>query len=145
MKLNLEIMNIAKTRLDEKLARAAVLGVLRKAGLSFLSSKNVSMSLAVINKKEIKKLNRMYRKKDETTDILSFSEHKSAADLKKIKSRDIFLGELVVCLEDIQEYARKNKLDFKKELATVLAHGTLHLLGFKHGEKMFKIQNNLFH
>lgn len=143
MKLNLEINNQTKTRLDEKSAKAAVLGALKKSGLKFLDKKNISVSLAVVDKKEIRRLNRIYRKKNKTTDVLSFAEYKKKADLKKITSRDIFLGELVACFEDIKNYTRKNRLNSEKELIKVLVHGTLHLLGFKHGKKMFNIQENI--
>lgn len=143
MKLNLEINNQTKNRLDVKLIRLVVLKTLKKSGLKFLSDKNISVSMAVISKKEIKRLNKIYRHQDKITDILSFGEYKNTDHLKKEKKRDIFLGELILCYDDIVKYAKKNKLDFKKEIAKVIAHGTLHLLGFFHGNKMFSIQEEI--
>lgn len=143
MKLNFEINNQTKNRVDKKLIRLVVLKTLKKSGLVFLNNKKISISLAFVSPKEIKKLNRVYRRKDKVTDILSFSEYKTLAHLKKERKHDIFLGELVLCYDDIKGYAKKNKLDLKKELIKAISHGILHLLGFSHGNKMFSIQEEI--
>lgn len=143
MKLNLELNNQTKNRLDLKLIRLVVLKTLKKSRLEFLSHKKISVSVAVVSKKEIKRLNKIYRHKDKVTDILSFAEYQSTGHLKKEKKRDILLGELVLCYDDIKDYAKKDKLDLKKELAKTISHGVLHLLGFNHSDKMFEIQNNI--
>lgn len=140
MKLNLEINNRTKTRLDIKLINGVVLATLKKSGFKFLNKKNISVSVAAVNPAEIKKLNRLYRQKNQPTDILSFAEYQNAARLKKEKKGAIFLGELVICPDDIKKYAKSNKFDYKKELAKTISHGILHLLGFRHGERMFEIQ-----
>ena len=56
---------------------------------------------------------------------------------------ELFLGELILCYDDIKEYAENESLELKEELSKVVAHGILHLLGFEHGEKMFAIQNKV--
>jgi probable rRNA maturation factor len=143
MKLNIEIRNLTRVRLDEKLIRAVILLTLQKSGLKFLLKKNISVSVAFVPPAEIRKLNRTWRKIDCVTDILSFPEYRSAPDLKKDKKSAIFLGELIICPHDIRKYSRKNKLVFKKELAKVISHGILHLIGFEHGKKMFSIQEKI--
>ena len=60
--------------------------------------------------------------------------------LKKIKEKDIFLGEMILCFSDISDYAKKNKRSVKKELAEVAIHGFLHLSGLDHGKEMFQLQ-----
>lgn len=109
--------------------------------------KNVTISLALIAPEEIRKLNKEYRKYDSVTDILSFPEYENIEKIKKAAveklNGELFLGELILCYDDIQEYADKESLDLKEELANVMAHGILHLLGFTHGEKMFKVQNEV--
>lgn len=120
---------------------------LEKSGLNFLARKNITLSIALVSTREIKRLNKTYRKINAVTDVLSFAEFKSAAAIKKAvdKSMDtaVFLGELVLCYTDIKEYACKNKIGLQKELANVVSHGVLHLLGMKHGKKMFAIQNKV--
>ncbi len=140
MRLIIDINNQTQTRLDKKLINSAVLATLKESGIKFLNNKKISISLAFVSLKEIKKLNRAYRHKNQPTDILSFVEYPSAGRLKKEKKGAIFLGELVICPDDIKEYAKSSKFDYKEELAKTISHGMLHLLGFKHGEKMFAVQ-----
>jgi probable rRNA maturation factor len=55
----------------------------------------------------------------------------------------LFLGELILCYDDIRQYADKEGVKVKKELAKVISHGILHLLGFEHGERMFSLQKEV--
>jgi probable rRNA maturation factor len=86
-----------------------------------------------------KKLNKTYRQKNYATDILSF-EGATPQDL----------GELVICPQVLQKQAKEHDLSFKAELAYMLIHGVLHLLGYDHersateAKKMFAIQDQLF-
>lgn len=143
MKLNLEINNLTKTRLDKKMINRVVLAAIKESGFKFLNNKNISVSLAAVDKKEIRRLNKTYRHKNQPTDVLSFAEYKNDGQLKKEKKDAIFLGELVICPDDIKEYAESNKFDYKKELAKTISHGLLHLLGFTHGKKMFAVQDRV--
>jgi len=140
MKLAVEINNKSGARIKKGIFTDVVKKTLELSGFSFLAKKNISISVALVDEKEIKKLNRIYRKKDTVTDILSFAEYKNIAAIRKNKEATIFLGELVLCYNDIRKFAEKNKINFKKELAEVISHGVLHLVGLKHGRKMFAIQ-----
>ena len=79
------------------------------------------ISLALINKKEIKELNRVYRNKNKVTDVLSFN----------LNSKEI-LGEIVICLEQAKRQAQEKKISLEKELKLLTIHGFLHLLGYDH-------------
>jgi len=79
------------------------------------------ISLALVSKKEIKKLNKLYRNKDYVTDVLSFS-----LDTKEI------LGEVVICLDQAKKQAKEKKKSLKSELKLLTIHGILHLLGYNH-------------
>ena len=63
--------------------------------------------------------------------------------LKKSNEQELFLGELILCYNYIKESAIEctSETDSQKELARIIAHGVLHLLGFSHGKKMFTIQD----
>lgn len=143
MKLNLEINNLTKSPIKKELFKVVAKKTLENSGYDFLKKKNISVSLAIVSKVEIKKLNKTYRKKNEPTDVLSFAEYKSIEKIKAVKEKKLFLGELILCYDDIKEFARKNGLNLKKETGTVVSHGILHLLGFRHGEKMFGIQDEV--
>ncbi len=143
MKLIIEINNQTKNRLDKKTARLVILKTLKKSGMEILNNKKISISLALVSLKEIKKLNRIYRQKNRPTDILSFAEYPNASRLKKERKSVIFLGEVITCPDDINKYSKSNELDYRKELAKTISHGILHLLGFRHGRKMLNIQKEV--
>lgn len=153
MKLNLEINNTTKSPIRKKLLEEAVKKTLKAGGLDFLARKYISLSIAIVGAREIKRLNKIYRKVDAATDVLSFAEYKNAEAIKRAGDNrlrqpadgGVFLGELILCYTDIREYARKNKIGLAKELANAVSHGVLHLLGMKHGKKMFEIQERVAH
>ncbi len=113
------------------------------AGYEFLHDKNISISLALLSEEEMQTLNNKYRQRDSVTDVLSFCEYESIEDLKNVSEPEIFLGELILCYDDIGKYAQEKKIELQKEMAKVVSHGVLHLLGFSHSEKMFAIQNKV--
>jgi probable rRNA maturation factor len=102
-------------KLDKNFLKKTVEKILK--GEKF--KKNGEISIAIIDSEEIKKLNRKYRKKNNPTDVLSFG--KAGEDV----------SEIVICPEEV----KKSGKDFKKELAEVVIHGTLHLLGYEHEKK----------
>ena len=51
------------------------------------------------------------------------------------KNRKVLEGELVLCPNVIAKNARENKVNFSRELAFVLAHGVLHILGWRAWER----------
>ncbi len=140
MKLNVEINNLSSCRVREDFFVRIIKETLKLSEYDFLRDKKVSLSLALVKPEEIRKLNKKYRQKNAVTDVLSFAEYKSRASLAKIKEKEVFLGELILCYNDIKEYSQNNKQDVKQELATVVSHGLLHLLGFSHSPKMFRLQ-----
>lgn len=143
MKIILEINNQAKKPIVKNFLETVIKKTAENCGYDFLHNKNISISLAVISKAEIKKINKTYRGANKETDILSFCEYKNKKQIQKVSGKNIFLGELILCYDDIKDYSQKEKIIFRKELAKVVSHGTLHLLGFKHGKKMFDIQENI--
>lgn len=143
MRLCVEINNKSGARIKKELFTDVIKKTLELSSFKFLEKKNISVSIAIVDEKEIKNLNRIYRKKDAVTDVLSFAEYKNIAAIRKSKEATIFLGELILCYNDIRRFARKNKINPKQELATVVSHGILHLLGMKHGQKMFAIQEKI--
>lgn len=96
---------------------------LRKVAKIVLSGENIGrgkdLSVVLIKSATIKKLNQKYRKQNQPTDVLSFEG-------------DEGLGEIVICLKEVKKNAEENKISPKKELAFVLIHGILHLLGYCH-------------
>lgn len=145
MRLNLEFNNADKSPISRQIVEKIILETFRKGGLKKIKNYQVSLSMAVIPEKEIKRFNRIYRKKNRITDVLAFPEFKNSLQLEKSLDveKDVFLGEVLLCYNDIKKYCQKNNRNIKKELAEVIAHGVLHLLGYRHGQKMFEIQKEI--
>lgn len=143
MRLNLEINNTDKIPVKKAFIRKVVLSTLKKSGYLELAKKSLSLSLAWVSEIEIRKINKQYRKKDKATDVLSFCEFEDAVQLKNSAESELFLGELILCYNYIKESASEctSEIELQKELARIIAHGVLHLLGFFHGKKMFALQD----
>lgn len=141
MRLNLEINNQSKNPVKKGFFVTVWQAAFTDKSLTLPAGKNFNLSLALVSKAEIKKINKIWRKKNEVTDVLSFAEFKNLKAIKKSREKEVFLGEIILCYDDIKTYARKNDLKIKAELAKIFLHGILHLLGWKHGKAMFALQN----
>ncbi len=82
-----------------------------------------NLSIAFVSSFEIQKLNKKYRKKDKPTDVLSF---------EKVSNFKEEFAEVVICPSVVRENAKDSKMTLKKELAKILIHGILHVLGYDH-------------
>lgn len=143
MKINLEVNKKVSCPLSGKFLEKVVKDTIKHSGYGFLDSKKITISLALVPEKEIKKINKKYRGRDIVTDVLSFANYESKKDILKEIETTVFLGELIICRDYIKKSARNNRVLFKKELARTVSHGVLHLLGFHHGKKMFSIQDKI--
>ena len=90
-------------------------------------NKKISLSLLLSNNKNIKKLNKYFRNKNKSTDILSFPLNKKVKLLKQA-----YIGDIIISYEFINKpKLQKSKL-FKTKLIKTFIHGFLHLLNFDH-------------
>lgn len=111
--------------------------------MSELERKHVSVSAVATDDAEVQRLNREYRGKDKETDILSFHEYKSKAAIGREASKNVFLGEIIFSVPFIERAAKEDRVPLEVEMAFIVSHGILHLLGFRHGERMFGIQEQV--
>tara|TARA_B100000989_G_scaffold183506_1_gene138111 strand:+ start:35 stop:496 length:462 start_codon:yes stop_codon:yes gene_type:complete len=108
------------------------------------SNKKVSFSLLLSNNKNIKKLNKYFRNKNKSTDILSFPFN------KKIKfSKNTYLGDIIISYNYLNEFKTQDLDLFKKKAIKIFIHGFLHLLGFNHKKnkdyfKMLREENFIY-
>ena len=107
-------------------------------------NKKVTFTLLLSNNKNIKKLNKVFRKKNKSTDILSFPLD------KKIKiSKNTYLGDIIISYNYLDKPRSQDLKLFKEKVIKIFIHGFLHLLGFDHKKnrdhsKMLKEENFLF-
>ena len=89
------------------------------------------------NNKKIKYLNKRFRNKNKSTDVLSFPV---VTNLKI--SNKTYLGDIIISY-NFMNFPKKQKLDtFKKKVTKTFIHGFLHLIGFDHIKyKDFKIMH----
>jgi probable rRNA maturation factor len=118
------------------LSRELAQSSLRREALEFFGVRSVgAVSLYFCDDQEMRQFQRRYRKLDRTTDILSFPtlEVPGAAELMpRLESVERSWGDLVVSLETVERGARRARRTPRDELAEVLVHGFLHLLGMDH-------------
>ena len=114
----------------------------------FFSKKKVFIfSLLLSGSKDIKILNKKFRKKNKSTDILSFpSQNKKDLEKLKTKESQIYLGDMIINFKKLNSKSKKIFLD---HFNVLWIHGLLHLFGYKHKKendykKMFSYEKRFF-
>ena len=107
-------------------------------------NKKVTFTLLLSNNKNIKTLNKVFRKKNKSTDILSFPLNKNI----KI-SKNTYLGDIIISYNYLDKPRSQDLKSFKEKVTKIFIHGFLHLLGFDHKKKrdyskMLKEENLLY-
>ena len=97
--------------------------------VKFFKGKNVTFTILLTNSLNMKKLNKKFRNKNEPTDVLSFPSF-SPNNLKLIKKKNIYIGDIATCYEIIDIRSHEN--NFFLEFDKVWVHGLLHLVGYDH-------------
>ncbi len=90
--------------------------------LEAMGKSGSSATIAFVSDKTIRKLNQQFRGVDKPTDVLSFPDDGSDANL----------GDIAVSVETAAMQAKENGLSFDGEIAQLILHGLLHLSGFDH-------------
>ena len=102
--------------------------------IKIYKKKVIYCTLLLTGEKEIKKLNKKFRKKNKSTDVLSFPFYQKVELNKKLKKeKEIYLGDIVININKIK--SKQNKDYFKIEFSKLWIHGLVHLLGYDHKKK----------
>jgi len=112
--------------------------------IKLFSKKNISFTILLTSSLGMKKLNKKFRKLNKSTDILSFPTF-TPKNLKLIKEKKIYIGDLAASYEIINSRSKNN---FYDEFDKVWVHGLLHLIGYDHIKnkdyyKMYKIEKRI--
>lgn len=94
----------------------------------------VELSISVVTNEEIQELNRLYRQKNEPTDVLSFEMDHPIEDLME-EGIPLMMGDIVISINKTNEQADRYNHSFERELAFLAVHGFLHLMGYTHDSK----------
>jgi probable rRNA maturation factor len=107
-------------------------------------NKKVSLTLLLSNNRGIKKLNKNFRNKNKSTDILSFPFSKNI----KLK-KEIYLGDIIISYNFMDKPKSQKLKNFKDKVIKTFIHGFLHLLSFDHiknrdYKKMLKEEEQIY-
>jgi len=115
--------------------------------LTNLNCEDKELSVVFVDDDEIREINRIYLKRDYTTNVISFS-------MLEGEYSDVnpsMLGDIIISLETAHRDALNDNIDFFDEIEFLLIHGLLHLLGYDHentshheAQKMKRLTNELF-
>jgi probable rRNA maturation factor len=94
--------------------------------LKALERSQAELSIALVGDKEMRPLNAKYRKKNKTTDVLSFPADNPAT------AKRVLLGDVIISVEQARRQAKERNHSLKREMVILLIHGILHLLGYNH-------------
>ncbi|OGG50712.1 rRNA maturation RNase YbeY [Candidatus Uhrbacteria bacterium RIFCSPHIGHO2_02_FULL_57_19] len=92
-----------------------------RAAFKSARRKRKNVTVLFTSDAEVRRLNREFRRKNTTTDVLSFASDESG-----------YAGEIIISVAEARRKARKQRIGFRDELRLLLIHGTLHLLGYDH-------------
>ncbi len=98
------------------------------------------LAVCLVSDRRMRELNRRFRDRDATTDVLSFPSGAPDPD------GGHHLGDIVVSVQRADAQARERGHDLSRELRILLIHGYLHLLGYDHeldGGRMLRLQRRL--
>lgn len=131
--MNLLIANDTNEDLDldliRKKAEKTITEVLRVENIS----ENTEVSLSIVDRQTIHKLNKDYRNVDRETDVLSFPLDEESFDNEG--NPLILLGDIVICLDVAEDQAVDFGHSLEREIMYLICHSTLHLLGYDHIEE----------
>ena len=139
-----------KIKLDAKTFKPFVVDLI----LSIDEAQGCDIAVAFVSDRRMKELNKFFRGKTSTTDVLSFphepDEFEEHSKLKfaepneysklqfaeqqppKGSAQNSFLGDIVISVEQAQKQAEENGLTLEAEIKQLMLHGVLHLCGYDH-------------
>ncbi len=121
-------INIAKKILKFYLSLPEVSQSCCLSGFEYVS---ISFDFLYCDSHKTHEINKEYRDKDYPADIITFAIFADSEE-KFIFDGEINLGEVIIALDKVQEEAEKKGVSKEHELAFLISHGILHLLGFDH-------------
>jgi probable rRNA maturation factor len=84
------------------------------------------VSLLLVGDSRMRRLNRRYRGRDASTDVLAFALREAGGPASSL------LGDVVISLPQAARQAKAGGRSLSEELMTLLIHGVLHLVGYDH-------------
>ena len=97
-----------------------------RAILADVGEASAELSIMFVGDQRMRGLNRRYRGKDRTTDVLAFAMREAP------ESSASLLGDVVIAVPTAARQAKEGQRSLDEELTVLLVHGILHLCGYDH-------------
>lgn len=138
--MSIGIFNKTEEKIDKSFVRKIVKHTLKK-----MSAENSEVNIIFVGLEEIHEINKTYRGVDRPTDVISFALEDND-DISVYDER--VLGDIYICLDKVHEQAKEYNHAETREMAFLIVHGLLHLLGYDHMIKeeeiiMFNLQEEI--
>ncbi len=116
-----------RNAVDETWLRHVVADVLAAEGTG-----DARVGVVIASDAMVRDLNRRFRGEDARTDVLSFSQREDAGEFVLPPGESAHLGDVIISLPASRRQAKQAGHSLERELALLLVHGLLHLLGYDH-------------
>ncbi|HYO99303.1 MAG TPA: rRNA maturation RNase YbeY [Pyrinomonadaceae bacterium] len=103
-------------------------GAFASKALKVVPANEVGVTVAFVSDRAMRELNRRWRGKRGTTDVLSFPAGQDEFE----RAAGATLGDVVISVERAQRQAAEHGLSFEREVEQLILHGLLHLCGYDH-------------
>jgi probable rRNA maturation factor len=124
--LNVEVSGAAIPRFSRREMGAFT----RKVLLALRKGDAISdVSIAFVDDDSMQQLNKRFRRRNRTTDVLTFPADDSYADPRATKRP---LGDIVISVDQARRQASDEKHSLATEVRYLILHGVLHALGYDH-------------
>ncbi len=118
--IEVDVRNTTRARVSEAAVRRVVEGTLKAEGVRGA----VQVSVLLCGEGKMRGLNQRYRGRDNVTDVLAFSQDECQGPEVRV------LGDVVLCVPVARRQAKEYGHSMWAELAFLVVHGVLHLLGY---------------
>jgi probable rRNA maturation factor len=134
--INCDIAEQYLAYLQENSLRQAATAALEVEGLS---GRIIELTIAISNDEEVQELNRSYRGKDSTTDVLSFAAEEELPEspftLPANARESRYLGDIIISYPQAERQSAEFGNNAAREVQELVIHGVFHLLGYDHEEE----------
>jgi probable rRNA maturation factor len=96
--------------------------------MKIASAGDADVTIVFVSDRFMRKINRTWRGKHGTTDVLSFPANQDEFE----RAAGLNLGDVFISVEQAERQANENGLSLDEEIAQLILHGLLHLCGYDH-------------
>jgi probable rRNA maturation factor len=125
--IDIEVVGRFRSAIHEAWLRDVAARVLAAEGAG-----DAGVGVIITGDSAVRDLNRRFRGEDAPTDVLSFSQREDAGEFILPPDEPAHLGDVVISLPAARRQAKGAGHSLEREVALLLVHGLLHLLGYDH-------------